>query len=49
MICVCYFNLAPELKNYFVCAGLNSIGIISGGNDAEITSFFFFLCLRVIY
>lgn len=22
---------APELKNYFVCAGLNSIGILSGG------------------
>ena len=22
---------APELQNYFVCAGLNSIGILSGG------------------
>ena len=22
---------APELHNYFVCAGLNSIGILTGG------------------
>jgi len=22
---------SPELKNYFVCAGLNSIGILTGG------------------
>lgn len=27
---------APELKNYFVCAGLNSIGIISGGGLGRI-------------
>ena len=27
---------SPELKNYFVCAGLNSIGIISGGGIGRI-------------
>lgn len=27
---------APELRNYFVCAGLNSIGIISGGGLGRI-------------
>ena len=27
---------APELKNYFVCAGLNSIGILSGGGLGRI-------------
>lgn len=29
---------APELKNYFVCAGLNSIGIISGGGMGRIVA-----------
>jgi 4-methylaminobutanoate oxidase (formaldehyde-forming) len=29
---------APELKNYFVCAGLNSIGIISGGGLGRIVA-----------
>ncbi|MCX4244105.1 GcvT family protein [Paraliomyxa miuraensis] len=27
---------APELKNYFVCAGLNSIGIITGGGLGKV-------------
>lgn len=29
---------APEMKNYFVCAGLNSIGIISGGGLGRIVA-----------
>jgi len=27
---------APELKNYFVCAGLNSIGILTGGGMGRV-------------
>jgi heterotetrameric sarcosine oxidase gamma subunit len=27
---------APELKNYFVCAGLNSIGILTGGGMGKL-------------
>ncbi|HXH74723.1 MAG TPA: FAD-dependent oxidoreductase [Bacteriovoracaceae bacterium] len=29
---------APELKNYFVCAGLNSIGILTGGGLGRVVA-----------
>ncbi|MDT8319398.1 MAG: FAD-dependent oxidoreductase [Xanthomonadales bacterium] len=29
-------NQAPELRNYFVCAGLNSVGIITGGGYGRV-------------
>jgi len=29
---------APELKNYFVCAGMNSIGILTGGGMGRLVA-----------
>ena len=29
---------APELRNYFVCAGLNSIGILTGGGLGRVVA-----------
>ena len=31
-------GFAPELKNYFVCAGLNSIGILTGGGMGRVVA-----------
>lgn len=39
---------APELKNYFVAAGLNSIGILTGGGMGRLVGIVFFASLPFV-